>query len=120
MAFYCQSFGGQWNAIYRYGEMRSCGELWDDFFFCMRQQGTPPGEVKENMVREHYRRKELAKYGPGRPSSEDVWRERKERVAPGEAFAGAAEPPRVSDAEYQKWEMERTERIRKGLSTEIS
>lgn len=115
-AFYCQSLGGQWHHLYRYGSVRSCSEQWDDWFFCMRAKGTPPGRVKENMIRDHYRRKLLAKYGPGKPSSEDVWRERRERVPPGEAFATQVEAPQVSDAEYQKWEMERMERIRKGLS----
>lgn len=115
-AFYCQSLGGQWHHLYRYGSVRSCGEHWDDWFFCMRAKGTPPGKVKDDMIRDHYRRKLLAKYGPGKPSSEDVWRERPERVRPGEAFAAQAEAPQVSDAEYQKWEMERMERIRKGLT----
>lgn len=119
-AFYCQSLGGQWNYIYRYGTVRSCGEHWDDFFFCMRAKGTPAGKVKEDMIREHYRRKELAKYGPGKPNSEDVWQERTERVKPDEAFVMPVEAPRVSDSEYQQWEMERMERIRKGLREESS
>lgn len=114
-AFYCQSLGGQWNAIYRYGSMRDCSETWGDFFFCMRQKGTPDGPVKENMIREHYRQKILDKYGPGKPSSEDVWAERKERVPPGTAFAAQSEAPAVGDAEYQRWEVERMARIRKGL-----
>lgn len=117
-AFHCQSLGSQYIQIYRYGSMRSCGEHWDDFFFCMRAKGTPPGRVKENMIRDHYRQKQLAKYGPGKPSSEDVWKERPERVRPGEMFAAQPEAPQVSDAEYQKWEMERMERIRKGLQNE--
>lgn len=112
-AFYCQSLGGQWHHLYRYGSIRSCGEQWDDWFFCMRAKGTPPGKVKNDMIRDHYRRKLLAKYGPGKPSSEDVWRERRERVRPDEAFATQPEAAQVSDAEYQKWEMERIEMIRK-------
>lgn len=118
MAYYCQSLGGQWNNVYRYGDLRSCSELWNDFFFCMRAKGTPAGKVKEDMIKEHYRGKLLAKYGPGKPSSEDVWQERKERVAPDEAFALPVEPPQVDDVELQKWEMARMERIRKGLKDE--
>lgn len=115
-AYYCQSLGGQWHHLYRYGSVRSCSEQWNDWFFCMRAKGTPPGKVKDDMIRDHYRRKLLAKYGPGKPSSEDVWRERPERVRPGEAFATQPEAAQVSDAEYQQWEMERLERIRKGSS----
>lgn len=113
-AFYCQSLGGQWNNIYRYGGVKSCSENWDDFWFCMRVKGYGAGKARDDAVREHYRRKHLARYGPGRPSSEDVWREREERLPPGVAFAEPVEAPAVSDAEYQKWEMERAERIRNG------
>lgn len=117
LAYYCQSFGGQFTSVYRYGGMRSCSENWSDFWFCMRVKSYPPGEVKENMIREHYRKKELAKYGPGKPSSEDVWTERRSRVNPGEALSARldehAHP--MSDAEFQKWEMERYERIRNEL-----
>ncbi|KAI3399158.1 hypothetical protein diail_7527 [Diaporthe ilicicola] len=114
-AFYCQSLGGQWNNIYRYGGVRSCSENWDDFWFCMRVKGYQAGPVKDNMIREHYRKKHLNKYGGGKPSSEDVWRERRERVPPGTAFSEQFEAPTVSDAEYQKWEMERMEKIRTGI-----
>ncbi|KAH8770124.1 hypothetical protein F5883DRAFT_552845 [Diaporthe sp. PMI_573] len=116
-AFYCQSLGGQWNNIYRYGGVRSCSENWDDFWFCMRVKGYQAGPVKDNMIREHYRNKHLAKYGPGKPSSEAVWRERHERVPPGTAFSEQVEAPTVSDAEYQKWEMERTGKIRNGTAS---
>ncbi|KAF3766287.1 hypothetical protein M406DRAFT_19483, partial [Cryphonectria parasitica EP155] len=90
-AFYCQSLGGQWNNIYRYGTVRACTDLWDDLWFCMRVKGQAAGPVKEDLIREHYRAKLLARYGPGKPSSEDVWRERTERVAPGEAFSAPVE-----------------------------
>lgn len=114
LAYYCQSLGGQFTAVYRYGGMRSCSENWNDFWFCMRVKSYPAGEVKENMIREHYRNKELAKYGPGKPSSEDVWKERRTRVKPGEALSTPIEEQAqpMSDAELQKWEMERYERIR--------
>lgn len=117
LAYYCQSLGGQFTSLYRYGGMRSCSENWNDFWFCMRVKSYPAGEVKDNMIREHYRNKELAKYGPGKPSSEDVWRERRSRVKPGEALSSPLEEQQqpMSDAEFQKWEMERYERIRKEL-----
>lgn len=35
-AFYCQSLGGQFNNLYRYGGIRSCSENWKDFWFCMK------------------------------------------------------------------------------------
>lgn len=120
LAYYCQSLGGQFTAVYRYGGMRSCSENWNDFWFCMRVKSYPAGEVKENMIREHYRNKELAKYGPGKPSSEDVWKERRTRVTPGEALSTPIEQQAqpMSDAELQKWEMERYERIRGELKGE--
>ncbi|KAM0440770.1 hypothetical protein ACHAPT_000071 [Fusarium lateritium] len=84
-AWACNSMGGQWNAVYRYGEMRSCSEHWDDFWFCMRTKGYSP-EMREKAVREHYRAKEFVKYGPGKPSSEDVWESREEKVPEGSTF----------------------------------
>ncbi|RSL90193.1 hypothetical protein CEP51_000819 [Fusarium floridanum] len=84
-AWACNSMGGQWNAVYRYGEMRSCSEHWDDFWFCMRTKGYS-SEMREKAIREHYRAKEFVKYGPGKPSSEDVWESREERVPEGSTF----------------------------------
>lgn len=115
LAFHCRSLGGQFTNLYRYGEVRSCNEQWADFWFCMRAKGFEEGKVKEDAIREHYRNKELAKYGPGRPSSEDVWRERREKVPLGGAFSEPVPAATRGDAELQKWEMERMESIRKGL-----
>ncbi|KAH8735084.1 hypothetical protein BGZ61DRAFT_443680, partial [Ilyonectria robusta] len=84
-AWACNSMGGQWNAIYRYGEMRSCSEHWDDFWFCMRIKSYG-AEMRENVIRAHHRNKNYAKYGPGKPSSEDVWKSREEKVEPGSVF----------------------------------
>ncbi|KAM0564562.1 hypothetical protein ACHAPJ_000776 [Fusarium lateritium] len=84
-AWACNSMGGQWNAVYRYGEMRSCSEQWDDFWFCMRTKGYS-AEQREKAIREHYRAKEFAKYGPGKPSSEDVWESRKDKLPVGTTF----------------------------------
>jgi hypothetical protein len=84
-AWGCNSMGGQFTAVYRYGEMRSCSEHWDDFWFCMRAKGYST-EQRERAVREHYRAKEFTKYGPGKPSSEDVWESRGEKVQEGTFF----------------------------------
>ncbi|KKA26664.1 hypothetical protein TD95_001623 [Thielaviopsis punctulata] len=86
MAFSCNSLGGQWTAVYRNGEMRSCSELWSNFWFCMRHNGSS-GPVTENLIRGHYRQREWEKYyAPGKKSSEDVWRSRDDRVPLDTAF----------------------------------
>lgn len=82
-AFFCQSFGGQWVNVYRYGELRSCSELWGDFWLCMRSRSYPEEEKKE-IFRNHYRKKAI-KYKTG-PSSEDIWDVRTE--PPKGAFQG--------------------------------
>lgn len=84
-AWACNSMGGQWNAVYRYGEMRSCSEQWDDFWFCMRTKSYS-GEMREKAIHAHYRNKDYAKYGPGKPSSEDIWDSRDDLVQPGSVF----------------------------------
>ncbi|KAL7958228.1 hypothetical protein V8C34DRAFT_283314 [Trichoderma compactum] len=115
LAWSCNSLGGQWNAVYRHGEMRSCSHLWDDFWFCMRTKSYS-GTLKENAVREHYRRKEYEKYyAPGSRSSEDVWQAREQKVAPGTAFAEAVEIAKVDDNEWRKLEEERRRKIRQDL-----
>jgi hypothetical protein len=76
-AFYCQSLGGQFNHVYRYGELRSCSEHWSQFWFCMRTRSKGE-ETKRREIEEWYRKRE-EKYRVG-PSSEDVWEEREEKV----------------------------------------
>ncbi|OJD20029.1 hypothetical protein AJ78_00045 [Emergomyces pasteurianus Ep9510] len=76
-AFFCQSFGGQWVNVYRYGELRSCSEHWSDFWFCMRTRSYSD-EEKAKMISDRYRKKAV-KYKTG-PSSEDVWDVRTEPV----------------------------------------
>ncbi|KAL8893976.1 MAG: hypothetical protein Q9192_004739 [Flavoplaca navasiana] len=74
-AFYCQSLGGQFNNVYRYGTLRDCREQWNQFWFCMKtNRGFLGDEEREKRVREHYRLREM-KYRLG-PSSEDVWKQR--------------------------------------------
>ncbi|KAH6607987.1 hypothetical protein Trco_004300 [Trichoderma cornu-damae] len=118
LAWSCNSLGGQWNAVYRHGEMRSCSHLWDDFWFCMRTKSYS-GTIKEKAIREHYRRKEYEKYyAPGSRSSEEVWEAREQKVAPGMAFAEAVEIAKVDDAEWRRLEDERRRKIRRDLGFE--
>ncbi|CAA9962500.1 DUF3128 domain containing protein [Pyrenophora teres f. maculata] len=83
-AFYCSSLGGHFNDIYRHGQLRSCSEHWNDFWFCMRTKNSYSGQdVKERMIQDRYREKEnTLKSGP---NSEHVWRKR----GPGEEVKGA-------------------------------
>jgi hypothetical protein len=78
-AFYCQSLGGQFTNLYRYGNMRDCSQTWKNFWFCMRtNRGYMSEEEREERVKEHYWNKDR-KYREG-PSSEDVWRLRESPV----------------------------------------
>ena len=45
------------------------------------------GDMKENLIREHYRAKEARKYGDGQPNSEDVWESRETLVLKGSVFS---------------------------------
>ena len=76
-ALFCQSFGGQFVNIYRYGTFRSCSNHWDDFWLCMR---TRKWDDKDRItaIKEHYRKKAV-KYKTG-PSSQDIWDVRTEPV----------------------------------------
>ena len=76
-AFFCQSFGGQFVNVYRYGELRSCSEHWENFWLCMRTR-TYGDRERGRIIRDHYRKKAI-KYKTG-PSSEDVWDMRMEPV----------------------------------------
>ena len=74
-AFYCQSPGGQFINIYRYGTLKDCSEHWGAFWFCMRNKSYTDAE-RRRRVRSHYLER-AAKYKTG-PSSEDVWETRTE------------------------------------------
>ena len=79
-AMHCRGPGGQFLNLYRYGEFRQCTEQWGAFWFCMRTR-TKPRETKERLMEEWYREREEKRYEAGvRPSSEDVWEERTERL----------------------------------------
>lgn len=118
-AFHCNSLGGQWLSVYREGGVRSCSEKWDDFWFCMRTRAYAPGSAKDDAVRDHYRRKELARYhGPGKPSSLDVWEPRTELLPPGSAFAHPYVRPDVGDEEWRRREIEHWRAVRQALEAE--
>ena len=74
-AFYCQSMGGQFNNVYRYGGIKDCSEHWGAFWFCMRNKSYGDDE-KARRIQDLYRSRAV-KYKVG-PSSEDVWEVRKE------------------------------------------
>lgn len=74
-AFYCTSFGGHFNDIYRYGELRSCSEHWADWRFCMGLKTLPRAE-KERAIQGRYREKE--ERVRQKPNSEDIWSRRAE------------------------------------------
>jgi hypothetical protein len=70
-AFYCQSLGGKFNDIYRFGHVQPCSEQWGAFWFCMRTR-TLPAPERERQIRDYYAGREarkLKEFG----SSEDVW-----------------------------------------------
>ncbi|KAI9671222.1 MAG: hypothetical protein M1817_003729 [Caeruleum heppii] len=76
-AFYCQSPGGQFTNVYRYGTIKSCSDHWSAFWFCMRNRSYPQEEGKAK-IRDFYRKRAI-KYKVG-PSSEDIWAVRTEPV----------------------------------------
>jgi hypothetical protein len=117
LAWGCQSMRGQLNHVYRYGEPRGrCSEHWDDFWFCMRMRSMS-GEAKSEAIREHYREKEERKY-LGKPSSEDVWEERREKVTPGTAFNMRLEASGVDDAAQNELDNRHRKRIRQQMGYE--
>lgn len=77
----------------------------------MRTRTYPP-EARAEAIKEHYRAKEARKYGGGKPSSEDIWESREERVPPGTAFREPFEPPVVDDKAYRREDAERRKRLR--------
>ncbi|KAM3423948.1 hypothetical protein BST61_g1341 [Cercospora zeina] len=79
-AFYCQSLGGKFNDIYRYGHLRPCSEQWGAFWFCMRTRTLPGKEKEEAIVRYYQERDERRKKERGGKSSEDVWEVRTRAV----------------------------------------
>ncbi|KAL1864382.1 hypothetical protein VTK73DRAFT_5925 [Phialemonium thermophilum] len=114
-AWHCHTPAAQWNAVYRYGSVRSCSELWDDFWFCMRVKGYKDPDARARAIRDHFRVREAARYGPGKPSSEDIWESREEKVPPGTAFTQRFDGPEESDKEWQVREIERRRAVRQQM-----
>lgn len=96
-ALFCQSFGGQFVNVYRYGTFRSCSNHWQDFWLCMRTRGWDKDD-RERAIADHYRKK-VVKYKQG-PSSEDVWKMRTEPVK--DAFQGDLEALEREVAEWRR------------------
>lgn len=96
-ALFCQSFGGQFVNVYRYGTFRSCSNHWQDFWLCMRTRRWDQ-KVRESAIADHYRKK-VIKYKQG-PSSEDVWEMRTEPVK--DAFQGDLEALEREVAEWRR------------------
>jgi hypothetical protein len=114
-AFYCQSLGGQFNALYRYGGIQSCSEHWSAFWFCMRSRSYPEDQ-KAAMIRDHYKKRAL-KYKVG-PSSEDVWESREKRIDnPEEAFSHGIQELLPGETDQQWNERERKRRESKAAGT---
>lgn len=122
-AFHCNSLGGQWNAVYRQGAVRSCGEQWEDFWFCMRTRGYA-APAREDAIRDYHRQKEIRRYrAPGQPSSTDVWEARTERVVAAAGAEGAQPfrepyeglPEDLSDEEWYALQIERRRRVQETL-----
>lgn len=96
-AMFCQSFGGQFVNVYRYGEFRSCKNHWADFWLCMRTKNWDEKD-KAKAIQDHYRKKAVQwKTGP---SSEDVWEVRKEPVK--DAFQESLEDLEARIAEWKQ------------------
>jgi hypothetical protein len=110
-AFYCNSFGGKFNDIYRFGSVKPCSEHWNKFWFCMRTRAWPEKE-KETAVRDYYRKVEGKKYEGG--SSEDIWKSREKMLGEGEAFNVRVEAfAGESDEEWNRMEQMRRENVRR-------
>ena len=97
-AFFCQSFGGQFVNVYRYGGFRSCSNHWQDFWLCMRTRKWVDKD-RHKAIQDHYRKKAI-KYKTG-PSSDDVWRVRTEPVR--DAFQGNLEE---LERQIEQWKKE--------------
>lgn len=116
-AFYCNSLGGQFNNLYRYGTVGACSENWDDFWFCMRTRAFGDRE-KQEAIRARYREKEKRKYGRDEfgKSSEDVWKSRDTKVELGKAFNTPFPDFSGTDEEWNRVERETRAKLRANTS----
>jgi hypothetical protein len=109
-AFFCQSFGGQFVNVYRYGTFRSCSNHWQDFWLCMRTRNWDEKDRKK-AIQDHYRQKAI-KYKTG-PSSENVWEVRTEPAK--DAFQGNLEELERQIEEWKQTNPTAKEPWEKGL-----
>ncbi|KAI6245961.1 hypothetical protein HI914_06024 [Erysiphe necator] len=109
-AFYCNSLGGSFNHLYRYGTARSCNEHWSKFWFCMRIR-TYDDESKKTSIKNFYREMEKKKYSERGTSSEDIWKSRDQLVKKGTAFLATEEEWNRTDEEWQNDALEMRKRI---------
>lgn len=77
-AYYCQSLGGKFKDLYRFGALQSCSEQWGAFWFCMRTKSLSPDEKERQILEHHQGRDERKRKELG--SSEDVWELRTKAV----------------------------------------
>ncbi|KAL6243561.1 hypothetical protein RBB50_009554 [Rhinocladiella similis] len=96
-AMFCQSFGGQFVNIYRYGSFRSCSNHWDDFWLCMRTRNWDAKD-RAAAIQDHYHKRAM-KWKTG-PSSEDVWDVRTEPVK--DSFQGNLDELEAAIAAWKK------------------
>ncbi|RDL39725.1 uncharacterized protein BP5553_04065 [Venustampulla echinocandica] len=117
-AFYCNSLGGKFNDLYRYGGLKSCSENWSAFWFCMRTKNYGR-ELKEEAIRDHYRQRERLKYSREveAQSSEDIWKSRDRKLEWGEAFNV---PFPEFDGDDEEWNRRERERRRGRVDGSIS
>jgi hypothetical protein len=92
-AFYCQSLGGKFHDLYRYGHVKDCSEQWGAFWFCMRTKNLDE-ETRAREIREYYRKRDERHRKAVGGSSEDVWEIRTRPVM--EAFG--RDPDAVEEA----------------------
>lgn len=96
-AMFCQSFGGQFVNVYRYGEFRSCNNHWADFWLCMRTRNWDEQD-RAQAIQNHNRQKAV-RYKTGR-SSEDIWEVRTEPVK--DAFQDSLEDLEAKITEWKQ------------------
>lgn len=84
-AFYCQSPGGQFVNVYRYGSMRDCALHWQDVWWCMRTNRGSWMSAEERAweVRRHAWEKEKLVRRRPQGSADDVWMQRKRELSHG-------------------------------------
>ncbi|KAL9103725.1 MAG: hypothetical protein Q9163_001275 [Psora crenata] len=101
-AFYCQSPGGQFMNIYRYGQLKDCRQHWKDFWWCMRtNRAWMEKEEREDRCRRRGWERDMRVRRRPEGCSEDIWRQRK-RVIGGGVFVTGEIPEYRPENEENK------------------